>query len=394
MSSYKVIYIDRVSAHSKLVPTNINDGNNYFTYGWGGGCSRKFKEYNTDIKVECWKTDHKAKRTYEREISNVTFKIFPAYNFNYLGDYSPILLKHLQEEIQKNQKVIFSIVNFRHLLFLSVALKLKDWPLVVQNNGEATVVYKAKISKGIKKLFYLLQIPFERKAFKNIDLLYILDNKIKEFLPVTSTIIKKQTLGVMPERFIPLDKKEARNLLKLDPDKKYLLYIGRLNCTKKPDILIDIYKELKKDRQNIELILAGTKVDDPLYNYAKDAGAIIYGLIMHTEIYKYLTAADVYILPKYTKTHSFGGIGLLPVEALLCNTPVVGGSLYNFPAENRDAVGFAVSEKDQIKEAILKIIDGNVTFNNLREIAIKYYSWENIILQTAVDYKKILKKYL
>ena len=50
---YKVIYIDRVSSHSKSVPSSINDGNNYFTYGWGGGCSRKFKEFNPAMTVEC-----------------------------------------------------------------------------------------------------------------------------------------------------------------------------------------------------------------------------------------------------------------------------------------------------------------------------------------------------
>lgn len=393
MSSYKVIYIDSVSSHSKFVPSNINDGNNYFTYGPGGGNARKFKEYNADVKVECWKSDYKAKRIYEREISGVTFRIFPAHNFKHLGDYSPILLKHLKKELQKNQKLIFNIVNIRHLLFYSVAFKLKDYPLVVQKNGEASAVYKAKITKGIKKLFYLLQIPFEKKAFRNIDLLYILDNKIKEFLPLTSTIIKKQTLGIMPERFIPLDKKEAKNLLKLDPDKKYLLYVGRLNSTKRPDILIDIYKELKKERQDIELLLVGTKVNDPLYNYALDTGAKLYGLIMHTEIYKYLSAADVYILPKLSINLIFGGIGILPLEALLCNTPIVGGSVRNFPEEKIKEIGFAVSEKDQIKEAILKIIDGKVTFSNLREIAIKYYSWENIIRRTTNDYNQILNKY-
>ena len=356
-------------------------------------CSRKFKECNHYIKVECWKTDYKAKRIYERKISGVTFKIFPAYNIKRLGDYSPRLLRYIKKEMLKNKKVIFNIESFRHLLFYSVALKLKNYPLVVQNNGEAPAVYKAIISKGIKKLYYLAQIPFEKKAFKNVDLMYILDNHIKEFLPHNEMVIKQQTLGVMPEIFAPLNKKMARRLLNLDPDKKYLLYVGRLNSTKRSDILIDIYKELKKERQDIELILAGTKVNDPLYNYARESGAKIYGLIMHTELYKYLSAADVYILPKYTKTHSFGGIGLLPVEALLCNTPVVGGSLHNFPEENRDTVGFAVSERDQIKEAILKIIDSNVTFSNLREIAIKYYSWENISHRTLHDYKEILKKY-
>ncbi|MDA3872146.1 MAG: glycosyltransferase [Candidatus Marinimicrobia bacterium] len=356
-------------------------------------CSRKFKEYNHDIKVECWKTDYKAKRIYERKISGVTFKIFPAYNIKRLGNYSPKLLRYIKKEMLKNKKVIFNIESFRHLLFYSVALKLKNYPLVVQNNGEAPAVYKATISKGIKKLYYLAQIPFEKKAFKNVDLIYILDNHIREFLPHNETVIKQQTLGVMPEIFVPLNKKAARRLLNLDPDKKYLLYVGRLNYTKRADLLIDVFNELKKERQDIELIIAGTKKDDPLYNYAREAGAKIYGLIMHTELYKYLAAADVYVLPKYTKTHSFGGIGLLPLEALLCNTPVIGGSLQNFSHDNRNAVGFAVSEKDQIKEAILKIIDGKVTFDNLREIAIKHYSWENIIRRTYNDFREILIKY-
>jgi len=357
-------------------------------------CSRKFKEYNHDIKVECWKTDYKAKRIYERKISGVTFKIFPAYNIKRLGDYSPRLLRYIKKEMLKNKKVIFNIESFRHLLFYSVALKLKNYPLVVQNNGEAPAVYKATISKGIKKLYYLAQIPFEKKAFKNVDLMYILDNHIKEFLPHNETVIKQQTLGVMPEIFAPLNKKAARRLLNLDPDKKYLLYVGRLNYTKRADLLIDVFNELKKERQDIELIIAGTKKDDPLIHSAKMAGIKIYGLIMHTKMYKYLSAADVYILPKYSIEHVFGGIGLLPVEALLCNTPIIGGSLENFPQESRDAVGFAVSEKDQIKEAILKIINGKVTFSNLREIAIKYYSWEKIIENTAKDYNEILIKYV
>ena len=375
------------------VPSNIKDGNNYFTYGWGGLCSRKFKEYNHNVKVECWKTDYKAKRIYEREISGVTFKIFPAYNIKRLGDYSPKLLRYIEKEVLKNRKVIFNIESFRHLLFYSVALKLKNYPLVVQNNGEASAVYKTTISKGIKKLYYLAQIPFEKKSFKNVDLIYILDNHIKKFLPHNETVIKQQTLGVMPEIFTPLDKKTARHLLNLDPDKKYLLYVGRLNYTKRADLLIDIFKELKKERQDIELIIAGTKDDDPLMHSAKMAGVKIYGLVMHTEMYKYLSAADVYILSKYTKTDPFKGIGLLPIEGLLCNTPLVGGSLYNFHEENRDIIGFDVSEKNQMKEAILKIIDGKVTFSNLRQIAIKYYSWENIIYKTACDYEDIINKY-
>jgi glycosyltransferase involved in cell wall biosynthesis len=263
----------------------------------------------------------------------------------------------------------------------------------VQNNGESSAIYKSKISSGIKKLFYLLNIPLEKALFKNIDLLYILDDRLRAFLPETRALIKKQTLGVMPERFYPLDKNDAKNLLNLDPNKNYILYVGKLNYTKSPDILIDIFKELKKIRKDLELLIVGTNEGDPLINYAKEAGAMVYGRILHTDVHKYLSAAEVYILAKYSIKHVFGGIGLLPVEAILCNTPVIGGSLENFPYEDRESVGFAVSETEQMKDAILKVIDKKVVFSNLREIAIKHYSWEIISKNTSVDFQELINKY-
>jgi glycosyltransferase involved in cell wall biosynthesis len=390
---YKVIYIDRIAEHSSRVSSNIKDGDNYFTIGWGAGSARKFKEFNPDVKVECWKTDFKAKQIYQRDISGVNFKIFPAFHFKYFGDFSKSLLESLKNELKKNEPTIIHITSIRHLLFYNVFLDLKNYPMAVQNNGEATVIYKSKISTGIKKLFYLFQIPLEKKLFRNIDLLYILDDRLREFIPETQAKIKKQTLGVMPERFTALTKKEAKHLLNLDPHKKYLLYVGKLNYTKSPDLLIDTFKEIKKIRDDIELLIVGTNEGDPLINYAKEAGAKVYGRILHTDIYKYLSAADVYILAKYSKEHIFGGIGLLPVEALLCNTPVIGDSLKNFPQENRDSVGFAVSENSEMKNAIIEIIDNKISFNNLREIAIKHYSWEKISKETAIDFKELINKY-
>jgi glycosyltransferase involved in cell wall biosynthesis len=114
---------------------------------------------------------------------------------------------------------------------------------------------------------------------------------------------------------------------------------------------------------------------------------------LHTEIYKYLSAAEVYILPKYSVEHIFGGIGLLPVEALLCNTPIIGGNLQNFPKDHRHSVGVAVSDPGEIKKAIIRIIDKQITFNNLREIAIQNYSWETIMNKTRQDFTQLFGKY-
>ena len=332
---YKVIFFDSVSDHGTDVPNNIKDGNNYFTYGWAGITSRKFKEYNPEVTVECWKTDYKSKQIYSREISGVKFFIYPAIRIKYFGDYSRLLLRSLNKEIKKKVPTIIHVTSFRHLLFYIISLKLKKYPFVVQNNGESTAIYKVRISKGIKKLLYLLHLLLEKRAFKNIDLMYILDERIKEYFPETNATIRKQTLGVMPERFVPLHKNEAKRQLGFDPNKKYLLYVGKLNYTKRPDILIDIYRDLKQTRSDLELLILDAQKDDPLHTNAVDSGATVLGIIPHTEICKYLSAADVYILSKYSTEHVFGGIGLLPVEALLCNTPVIDESLKNFPQNYR-----------------------------------------------------------
>lgn len=390
---FKVVYIDYNFIDDRY-PNNVNDGDRFFTYGFGSIYARKFKKYNPDVNVECWKADSRIKKTYEKQIENVDYKIFPSIKIGKLGHYSKSMLRHLSNELGKNEKIIFNISSFRHLLFYSVALKLKNTPLVVQHHGEASAIYKTKINKGLKKLFYALQVPFEKLAFKNINLLFVLDDRIKEFLPKgnRNLQIEVSTTGVDEEIFYPLDKTQAKKNLGWDINKKHILYVGRLNFTKRTDLLLEIFAELKKEgRKDIELILAGTEKDDILYRKAKSLGAKIYPKVLITELYKFLSAADLYTIPKYKRDMPFLGIGMLPVQAMFCETPVVGDSLSTFPSEDVEQIGFCSSEKAQIKQRYLDIIDEKVRFKNLREIAIKYYSWENIAKRTYLFYSKILE---
>ena len=62
---FKVIYIDRIADRSPKAASGIEFGDDYFTIGWGGISARKFKEFNPEVIVECWKTDYKAKQIYE-----------------------------------------------------------------------------------------------------------------------------------------------------------------------------------------------------------------------------------------------------------------------------------------------------------------------------------------
>ena len=144
---------------------------------------------------------------------------------------------------------------------------------------------------------------------------------------------------------------------------------------------------------DVKLLIAGNTKNDAFYTEAKKLGAIIYGPILQTELYKLLCAADVYILPNLSEGNPFMGIGMAPVQALLCNTPIVGATLRTAPKEIRNKIGIYADNVEDIQEAILKIIEKRVRFGNLRDIAIQYYSWEKITMNTKIIYDRLFEQY-
>ena len=370
------------------------DGDRFFTYGWGAAMARYYKKFNPETNVECWKTDPRIRFMVEKEIDGLRYIMFPAFNIRRLGQFSWSMLRQIRKR-RKENNILFQISGFRHLLFYSTAALLSEKPLVVQNHGESTAIYKVSTKHFIKKIGYYLLRPLEKKGIRNTDLIYVLDKELSPFLPQVKPmpVVRQSTVGVDSDLFVPVAKEEARKILKLDQTKKYILYIGRLNYTKRTDILFDVYSQLLKSRNDIALICAGTEKSDILYSRAIKSGALISGTIPQADIKLYLSAADVYVLPKYSENHAFGGIGMLPVQSILCNTPVVGESLRNFPEADRSKVGINANDAEGICQGIQSIIDHPGKYSNIREYAEKYYSWKNICKRTSGDYTVLLKKY-
>ena len=94
---YKVVYIDYDSVDDRY-PNKVSDGDSFFTYGFGGLYARKFKQYNKDVEVECWKTDPRIDKIYHKEISGIKFIIFPSIKFGKLGQYSHRLIRHIRSD--------------------------------------------------------------------------------------------------------------------------------------------------------------------------------------------------------------------------------------------------------------------------------------------------------
>ena len=392
---YTVIYIDRNFIDQRY-PNSPQDGDSFYTHGFASLYARELKKHYPEISIECWKADTRIQSIEEKKLEGITYRMFPAIKLPWLGQYSPLMVKHLIKREKQQPNTILNISSFDHILFYSIALRIKHLPIVVQNHGESTARYKIATRKGIKKWMWKLRMPIENKALNRISLLYLLDERLREWLPANHKIslIKTQGTGVNASIFPAIDKKEAKKLLGINPDKKYLLYVGRLNKTKRPDMLIHVYNDLKKEHENIGLILAGNEKSDPFYSLGVESGALMYGVVKQTELYKYLSAASVYALPKLDKSIPFGGVGMLSVQAMLCNTPAVGSTIAAVPNSVRNKIGIVSNNEEQLKAAILKILSTPTSYRNIREEVKPYYSWENISQSTLNDYDQIFNNSL
>ena len=391
MNVKSAVYIDFNFLDSKY-KNRPGDGDAYFTYGFGSLYARKFKESFPDWEVQCWKADAFATKVLSKKIDGVDYLIFPARKIGRAGFISSSMRKHAKQYITENPKTVFNVSSFDHLLHYQISRLGKTNPIFVQHHGESPAQHKMGYSKGLKGLFWRFWSIIEKAAFERTHKVFLLDPGAAKFLPVSQEQVDVRTTGVDSKLFSPVEKKLAREKLGLKPDAIYLLFVGRLNASKRADMLIESYLKLRKEFSTLQLILGGSSQTDPLFKQAEDSGAIVKGMIPQQEMPFWLSAADIYSLPLLDTAHIFGGIGMLPVQAMFCNTPAVGSTLKCFPKEARDSVGICTSTQEELDEAIRIILSKELHFSNIREAALSRYSWESISSKTEKDYSEAIEK--
>lgn len=137
--------------------------------------------------------------------------------------------------------------------------------------------------------------------------------------------------GVEHAFFAPGDRRGARRALGLDPERTTLLFVGRLQPLKGPDVAIRTLAELP-DREARLLIVGGASGVDGDAEAAR-AHALVDELGLHERVSfvepqphhilsTYYRAADVVVAP--SRSESFG---LVALEAAACGIPVVASAV-------------------------------------------------------------------
>lgn len=211
--------------------------------------------------------------------------------------------------------------------------------------------------------------------------------------------------GVDLTTFHPCDQPASRAEHDLEPDAKIIVFVGRLQPLKAPDVLIKTAAELLHRRpewhDQLRPIIVGSP-SGPHQDWANTLRNLIerYGigdqvqLWPHSprqELFRWYCAADVVAVPSYNET-----FGLVALEAQACGRPVVAtdvGGLRHAVLD--DKTGILVDGHDPSRwadacEMILNNPELGANYGHRAAIHAAQFSWDNTAAATLACYSSTL----
>ena len=139
--------------------------------------------------------------------------------------------------------------------------------------------------------------------------------------------------GVDLDLFHSMDQAEARRRVGLDPMEQVILFVGRVEPFKGPDVLVRALGAMRRDR-NVRLVFVGGSLDEHsdelVLRTAREVGVADritwHEAVPQAQLVDYYNAADVCAVPSYHETFGFAAL-----EAMACGTPVIAARVGALP---------------------------------------------------------------
>jgi glycosyltransferase involved in cell wall biosynthesis len=353
----------------------------FFKLDWHHSWSRYIKKEDPSLEIECWRPYGNSIGTdYSCDVDGIKHRVFPSRSLKIkgLGEFitSLELLNAIRQEISRNKIIIhFYGAHSTFITWLLFKLRPHNTPVVIQQLGGCFEWFNYKTSGNpIKLLLYFL----ERQSLKSVDKYLTASKTEEEFLLKRFKRMDSEFFlnGIDFDKFFPEDKLKAKLAIGVPGESKIILFVGRLNKTKSADTLIRAYNKIREKHDETLLFLVGCYREDEYFNMAKTSGATVIER-SDESIEKYYQAADVYVLPiDNFEIKEFGGIGIAPLEALACNTPVISYNLkhFNGSIEERNSLGIFIDGSSSLYSVFNKIFNNNFNFPYCRSTAQKYFN--------------------
>jgi phosphatidylinositol alpha-mannosyltransferase len=179
------------------------------------------------------------------------------------------------------------------------------------------------------------------------------------------------------------------------PRGRHLLFVNRLDRRKGFPVMVEAFRRLADDREDVVLVVAGDGEDRVAVQrmpIALRARVVMLGSVPHHDLPPYHAASEVFCAPA-TGRESFG---IVLVEAMAAGLPVVASDIAGYREVVRNGVeGFLVPPEDPVAvaEAVARLLDDPALAEQIgragRERA-RRYSWERVAREIEAVYEEVL----
>lgn len=317
-----------------------------------------------------------------------------------LYQYLPEFACHI-EEFRQQEALHYDVIHSHYWLSGLVALKLArlwDVPHVIMFHTLACLKQLA----NPKEPEPALRIAWEQKLMQQADhiIAATTDERAQmiRYCGAEPEKVKVIPCGVDLQLFVPHNKRLARKCLGLPMEQPALLFAGRLDPFKGPDLLLQAAAMMRVEAQIV--IVGGNitgededlqKLRDLAQELHIDNRVHFLGAQPQQELPWFYSAADVTVVPSYHET-----FGLTAVEALACGTPVVAtraGGLTT--VVQHDETGFLVA---RTPEAFAEHIDTLLcnpalcySMSMKSRDSIQLYSWHEVANKVQQLYAQLTR---
>ena len=205
--------------------------------------------------------------------------------------------------------------------------------------------------------------------------------------------------------FYPIAKTDACQALGLDPQRTYVLQLGRMVRRKGVETVVRGFAQFVRTsaRKDVDLLVVGGESADPdptktpeigrLMAIAAEEGVtdrVIFTGRRHREVLKYYyNAADV-----FASTPWYEPFGITPLESMACGTPVIGSRVggIQFTVAHEET-GLLISPKDTaaFADALTTLLGNEMLAARYSRGAIErvnaYFTWDKVADQLEAIYR-------
>ena len=220
---------------------------------------------------------------------------------------------------------------------------------------------EAKIRARSEENESIVRIRSERDTLHRADRIVAVSEHERgnmiDFYEAPGDRIQVIPCGVDMDVFKPMPKDEARRELGLG-DENVLLYVGRVQPLKGPELLLESVARMDLNERLKVLIVGGDVTgDEEVTKVRRLAGELgidhlvsFEGTVPHKRLVHYYNAADLCVVPSF-----YESFGLVAAEAIACGTPVVATAVGGLPETVKDGLNGSLI-RDRNPEALAEKI--------------------------------------